>query len=171
MRSFIGLDLAARDKLAIDHWRQQALPPMAKAVPVANFHITLTFLGSINLKQQEILIAQLDEISSRPITLKLDMPGWFKKAQVLWLGCHEIPENLLDLAKATASAANASGIRVEKRAYVPHVTMARKTVDAPAALFTPEITCSFSHFHLFESVSGAKGVRYPIRHSWLLGKS
>ena len=143
MRSFIGLDLKPKDKLAIEQWRQQALPPMPKAVPAGNFHITLAFLGNINPRQQALLLARIDGTSSGPITLTLDMPGWFAKPRVLWLGCKQIPETLLELAQNTASAANASGIKREKRRYIPHVTLARKAAHAPQALFTPEITCTF----------------------------
>ena len=99
MRSFIGLDLSATEKLALDSWRQQALPEVMPrqwvksestrsrkstnarydhtnsqgsaqpyAVPAANFHITLSFLGEINHRQHEALVYELDQLVSEPFS-------------------------------------------------------------------------------------------------------
>ncbi|WP_026376876.1 RNA 2',3'-cyclic phosphodiesterase [Aestuariibacter salexigens] len=168
MRAFIGLDISAPQKLAIDAWRQKALPALPKAVPAANFHITLAFLGNIDARQQETLISNLDSLIEKTFSLELDITGWFKKPQVLWIGCEHIPEQLAKLAASTASAARASSIQVRTDTYTPHVTLAHKVKEPPAALFTPSVQCHFGQFHLFESLSTAHGVTYPIRHTWPL---
>ncbi|MBT4883787.1 MAG: hypothetical protein HON44_07430 [Glaciecola sp.] len=55
---------------------------------------------------------------------------------------------------------------IEKRPYRPHVTLQRN-VNAPSVpLFQPNIICEFNTFSLYESVSGATGVKYIKRQTY-----
>jgi len=197
MRCFIGLDLSATEKLALDSWRQQALPevmPRSKlnassakgkrgdvkaqngtkqgaappyAVPPANFHITLCFLGEITHRQHESLVYELDNVACEPFTLTLDTTGLWNGPKILFSAPTACPKALLELAKLTRKAARSAAIEVENKTYKPHVTMVRKaTSTLPLPLYNPSVEVHASAFHLFESVSTPQGVTYPIRHSW-----
>lgn len=184
MRYFIGLDLSPKDKLALDNWREKSLPeiprlkmpPKSKSpvrhprpVPTANFHITLCFLGTITPRQLEAVSEQLEAVTSPPFDLQLDNTGYWSGPKIFFVGPSEIPSSLAQLADKTSSAARQANITTEKRDYQPHVTLIRNVkADFPPPLFNPSITCSFSQFHLFESVSTHSGVTYPIRQSWPL---
>jgi 2'-5' RNA ligase len=199
MRSFIGLDLSATEKLALDSWRQQALPEvmprdkrvthysknkrsdtvgqsMGKhgvaqpyAVPPANYHITLCFLGDITHRQHESLVYELDQVTSEPFTITLDATGLWSGPKILFSAPSVIPAALADLAKYTRKAARAAAIEVENKEYKPHVTMVRKANSAlPLPLYSPCVDVHSGAFHLFESVSTPQGVTYPIRQSWSL---
>ncbi|NVK56374.1 MAG: RNA 2',3'-cyclic phosphodiesterase [Alteromonadaceae bacterium] len=184
MRYFIGLDLSPADKLALEHWRDKSLPEMAhnkpparskqperrlRPVPVANYHITLCFLGSISPRQMEPLCEHLDDISAPPFEVTLDSTGYWSGPKIFHACPTVIPAPLVQLASLTHSAARQAGISVERREYRPHVTLIRNVKnDFPPPLFPPQITCRFTQFHLFESVSGHSGVHYPVRHSWSL---
>ena len=195
MRCFIGLDLSATEKLALDSWRQQALPEVmprqitpssAKgfsnggpqgstqpyAVPAANYHITLCFLGSITHRQHEALIYELDNLVAEPFSLTLDSTGVWNGPKILFSAPENPPEPLMSLAKASRKAARRASIQVENKPYKPHVTMVRKATAAlPLPLYSPNVEVHASAFHLFESVSTPQGVTYPIRHSWALKHS
>ena len=195
MRCFIGLDLSATEKLALDSWRQQALPEVmprqttpssAKgfsnggpqgstqpyAVPAANYHITLCFLGSITHRQHEALIYELDNLVAEPFSLTLDSTGVWNGPKILFSAPDNPPEPLMLLAKASRKAARRASIQVENKPYKPHVTMVRKATAAlPLPLYSPSVEVHASAFHLFESVSTPQGVTYPIRHSWALKHS
>ena len=184
MRSFIGLDLSAQDKLALENWREKSLPALPssnarnanqpkvpvrqpKPVPAANFHITLCFLGNINDRQHEAVIANLDDITATPFEVTLDMTALWQGPKILLAAPTAPPASLMSLAASVNSAARQAGIDVERREYRPHVTLIRNSKeDYPPPLFAPQLTCQFSQFHLFESVSTPSGVRYPVKHSW-----
>ncbi len=186
MRCFIGLDLSPKTKLSLQHWRQQALPgfpqhpaPSRKlnhsgqafpqAVPAANFHITLSFLGNVTPRQHEDMIKALDEVNAEPLTLRLsDTELWTKPKAFVCLPAQQ-PEPLGQLVSQVRNCAYNAAIQIDKQDYRPHVTLFRKAKEPfPAPLYAPNIECEFTQFHLFESVSTPSGVHYPIRQSWPL---
>lgn len=197
MRCFIGLDLSATEKLALDSWRQQALPEVMPrqwargavqvprksgkhpvshqgtsqpyAVPAANFHLTLSFLGEINHRQHEALVYELDQLVSEPFSLSLDTTGIWNGPKILYAAPNDKPRALMELAKLSRKAARKASIEVEGKEYKPHVTLVRKaTSTLPLPLYNPNVDLHISAFHLFESVSSPQGVCYPIRQSWAL---
>ena len=181
MRLFIGLDLSKESKLALDDWRFNALPELCftprtthgqaqpRAIPPKNFHITLCFLGQVEHSNLDELIERLDDIICEPITLQLDTTGYWQTPKIVFAAPTSPPDTIKALAKQTRKAARSANIEVENRPYRPHVTLVRKANSTlPPPLFTPDITCNFDKFHLFESVSTPSGVTYPIRHSWSL---
>lgn len=188
MRCFIGVDIPAPQKLALDSWRQKALPEilyredesksrgkrvdqraLPYAIPPANFHMTLAFLGHIDDRQHETLIEKLSDLRYQPFSFTLDVTGIWNGPKILFAAPSSPPEELMALAKGVRKAAHQSGIGIEGKGFEPHVTLIRKaTVATPLPLFPPGIECQIDNFHLFESVSGPRGVSYPIRHSWSL---
>ena len=169
MRCFFGLDLDAKTKLAVDNWRQKALPHFEHPVPAANFHVTSIFLGQIDDGQMDDLCRALEECSFDPFSLTLDQLGYWSKPKILWLGCNDIPAQATELAESLTLISKQCGIQVQERKYVPHVTLVRKvTGETPAPLFQPDINCHFDTLHLFESVSSKHGVHYASRAQWPL---
>ena len=192
MRSFIGLDIAGPQKMALETWREQALPEVSRrdalptkksrkraaqdlspaqpyAVPTVNLHMTLCFLGSITPRQHEALIHEIDQLRYQPFDVYLNSTGIWNGPKILHVAPESPPEELMALARGVRKASRAAGIAVDGKEYRPHITMIRKAGPTlPLPLFMPDITCHFSDFHLFESVSTPGGVTYPIRHSWPL---
>ena len=198
MRSFIGLDLAPVEKMALDDWRQQALPEISKrpdtsantpkarkmrgkqraagispalpyAVPAANYHMTLCFLGHINPRQHEAVCQALDDIVCEPFDVHLNATGVWNGPKILFAAPDSPPSTLFDLERYTRKAARQAAINVEGREYKPHVTLIRKaTATTPVPLLAPDVVMHVNAFHLFESVSTPSGVTYPVRHSWPL---
>jgi 2'-5' RNA ligase len=169
MRYFLGLDLSPASKLAVEQWRNQALPPLDKSVPMVNFHITLSFLGQVSDKALDMLCSRMDKTEFAKVSLKLERMAYWPKPKVLFLAPSHTPQSLVTLAKATERIANSCKIVMRQDDYKPHVTIARGLKsNPPCELFPPNVSCEFDKVHLFESVSGKHGVRYPIRKSWQL---
>lgn len=171
MRYFLGLDLSITSKLALARWRETALPKFDKAVPSANFHITLSFLGQVNEATLEKLCDAIDDIEgkSEPIKLTLEQMGYWSKPKILYLAPSNIVPPLHALEEKTTKIARRCNIVMKHSIYKPHVTIARGLkANPPCELFAPNIPCEFNEMHLFESVSGKQGVSYPVRKSWKL---
>jgi 2'-5' RNA ligase len=171
MRYFLGFDIAANSKLAIQGWREKSLPACPAPVPARNFHITAVFLGQVNDRQLEQLCLRLDTLQLSPFRLHLDMMGYWSKPKILWLGCSDVPHYVVQLQQSLHDNCKAAGIELANRDYIPHVTLIRKiTSNPPAALLQPNFEIAIDKLHLFESVSGKQGVHYPIRQSWQMRK-
>ena len=172
MRAFFGLSPDVTTKLAIQAWRNKAFPHFDAPVPAANFHVTLAFLGQVSPKQLDALCEAVEQISEiHTFDISLNQVGYWSKPKALWLGCKETQKEHLQLAKSLSQIANSIGLQLPKQDYIAHLTLARKcSVNPPAALIEPTFTWRNAEFHLYESVSGNKGVSYHIRHTWPLAK-
>lgn len=170
MRAFFAIEPPVHIKLAIESWREKALPSFVKSVPPANFHITLAFLGQVNDIQLDSLIQECETLTStQGFSLSLDQLGYWPKPKALWLGCKHVAAAHSQLADQLTKISLKSAITMQKRAYIPHLTLVRKcTANPPAPLIDPTFSFKVEEFHLFESVSTANGVIYKQRKTWNL---
>ena len=99
--------------------------PGANWRPRENFHITLSFYGELEIPAVEELDHELARIEMAPFELALKGANHFGKDEptALWLGV-DAPAALADLAAKTRRAAARLGLAVEKRNYLPHLTVA-----------------------------------------------
>jgi 2'-5' RNA ligase len=169
MRLFFGLQIEQQACLDIDHWLTTSLPPMAHPVPLANFHITLVFMGKVDSRHHERLTLAADEIHCPKFDLLLNEVGFWNKTNIFCLGPSETPTPLLSLSAKLKNLANQMGSRTEKHHYQPHVTLARRCeLPPPAAIEPPEFHLVFDQFNLYESVTTRSGIRYDVVNSWAL---
>ena len=168
MRAFFGLSPDANTKLAIQAWRNKAYPDLDAPVPAANFHVTLAFLGNVSVKQLDTIISLVDEMPSvTAFDVSLNLLGYWPKPKAFWLGSQQTANEHLILSKQLHEIANKSGLLLQERDYVAHLTLARKcTVSPPAPTIPANFQWHNDKFHLFESKSSPKGVYYPILQSW-----
>ncbi|HKW96983.1 MAG TPA: RNA 2',3'-cyclic phosphodiesterase [Bryobacteraceae bacterium] len=136
MRLFIAIDLpdevvANLEKLL------DTLRPTAPInwVPPANLHITTKFIGEWPEDRLAELTSNLSGLPSRtPIEIAVEKLGFFPNPhspRVFWAGIHA-GEGLAALARDTDQATASLGIPTEKRAFSPHLTLAR--VKTPGRL-------------------------------------
>ena len=128
MRLFIALDLSAE---VVGHLEDllRRLKPTARVnwSPPANLHITAKFIGEwpeARLEELKSAIAPL--APSRPIPVHVRDLGFFPNARsprVFWCGI-DAP-GLSELAAALDDACGRLGVEREKRAFSPHLTLAR----------------------------------------------
>ena len=169
VRTFLALMLDADAALAMDHWRGHHWPMAGREVPVQNLHVTLCFLGDVDEHRLQRVGEYLDEALATPLALDVvfDEPGWHADSGIAWLACSKPPAALLALGKRMRGIAGRAGIRVDKRAYLPHVTLARRVEHPPPApLTTPSNGCRFELVSLVESLLDERGVRYRELATW-----
>jgi RNA 2',3'-cyclic 3'-phosphodiesterase len=176
MRLFFALDLNQQDKQRIAQWRAQAIGAIFKAIPVDNFHLTLSFLGNVNTAQYHALVQFANGLNTRldgaaqAITLELDHCGLFRKPQVLYLAGHKLPERIAQLAEQLKQQALSLAIAQQQQPFLPHISLYRKANYRPDVKPVSNLSVSFSSFSLYQSISArdnATGqVQYRAIHTW-----
>ena len=128
MRLFTGLDLPAEVVGNLEELLRR-LKPSARIhwSPPANLHVTTKFIGEWPEARLGELTGALAGMPSRPaIPVNVRQVGFFpnpRSPRIFWCG---VDARGLDLLAAdTDAATSALGIESEKRAYSPHLTLAR----------------------------------------------
>jgi len=177
LRLFVALDLpdrvvsdlsAAVDAVRVEH-------PRLRWVPAPRWHLTLAFLGAVDVRKLDELGTRLGRAARRypPLPLELGGAGRFGD-RVLWVGVRGAVSDVGRLAASVAAGSRRAGIAVEDRPYRPHLTLARgrdgvdlrPAVAALAAYAGPAWTAA--EVHLVRSHLG-RDVRYERLASFVLG--
>lgn len=116
-----------------------------------DYHITLQFLGDVTKEKRDEVLSVLPQClqKAEPFTLKLSGLGTFgreNQPRILWTGVSGNLVSLHRLLKQVVQAMEPLGFPPEKRAYRPHITLARKCRQSNFTV-TPEAD---SHFHHIE---------------------
>lgn len=182
-RLFFGLTIDSDSKQLIANWRAQYITQEVSFVDADNFHITLAFLGLLNQQQVKLVVAAVNNISAKqsnvesysaePFNVELSHLGFWQQPKILYLGCEHCPEQLQALAKQLKNLALTLDIPQQQRAYIPHLTLARKAkslepISADNNFNIVPIYLAVTKFCLFESVSTTNGVKYNVLHTWPL---
>ena len=187
MRLFVALEIpaAVRDNLAaqIRELRDLSTKVADKRprwVRRENLHVTLKFIGEVSpVKLDGIRGALSTARSDTPVNLQFHGLGFFPNEQhprVLWAGL-DASANLTSLAGDIDSALESQGIARERRAFTPHLTLAR--IEPPGlheklrAAIQDNRTREFGsfqtrEFHLIESKLKPSGAEYTTLASFPL---
>jgi RNA 2',3'-cyclic 3'-phosphodiesterase len=134
-------------------------------------HVTLKFIGEVDRHKAQDIHAALGSIHQPPFEIRICGIGSFDRRgqpEVLWAGI-EPQEPLQALHKKVDQALLRVGVEQERRAYTPHVTLARlKRSSGPVGALLEQSggfrTPSFpvDYFSLFESNLTPEGAHYSI---------
>lgn len=137
VRLFVALEMPSEVKVAL-HELAERLPRAlgeraAKSVRWTDpdgVHLTLKFLGSVNVAQVEPLSTRLGKalVDCAPVPLETGALGVFPKAvrpRVLWWGLEGDREGLNLLQGLTEDICERAGFPPEDRDFAPHLTLGR----------------------------------------------
>ncbi len=173
MRLFTGISIAPG---VVERLYNLLAPLKAKArlqwTPPENFHVTTKFLGEWPDEKLKLILEALHNMPKpAPFALDVERLGFFPNPyspRVLWAGVRA-PQALAQLAHDTDAALSAVGVPAEKRAYSPHVTLARIKPDSPLKsirdvleknLATAFGSTEVARFHLYLSRPASGGSLY-----------
>jgi RNA 2',3'-cyclic 3'-phosphodiesterase len=164
-RLFFALwpDVSLRQQMVQRLTSIQGVQNQGRLVNPNNLHMTLHFLGNIDVDRIDCFIEQAKSVTLNPFELCLNKAGYFKKPRVLWLGSEDIPVQLIQLQQDLEKALNHCGYISERRKYHPHVTVARKIVKPVAEQSIESIKWSVDEFVLVKSLTHPAGVEYRVR--------
>ena len=135
-RPFFGLELPefCRNALA------QVDPGFKNVrwIRAAQLHLTLGFLGNVDLDGEEALIKAADEVHVPPFFLPIQGVGTFggSRPSVVWAGVGKGHPHLFALHKHVQDAILRAGLQPDLRAFHPHITLARVR-DVSASTLRP----------------------------------
>ncbi|MEE8418765.1 MAG: RNA 2',3'-cyclic phosphodiesterase [Dehalococcoidales bacterium] len=138
VRSFIAIELPDELKRRLGQFEtslESGGRYRAKWVKPGSIHLTLKFLGNVAADR----IAEIEEAISEavrgipPFSLEVEGPGAFpdlNRVQVVWIGISGAMDKLGRLQKRLESNLEPLGFAPEKRAFRPHLTVARMHNEA-----------------------------------------
>jgi len=133
IRAFLALPLP--DELADRLVPVQAALRLARPVPVQQFHVTLAFLGDTREDLLDELNLALEGRRWPAPLLALDGLGSFEGAASRGVHARIRPDPVLERLQASvAQLVRGCGIALERRRFVPHVTLGRGAPEDPADL-------------------------------------
>ena len=139
-----------------------------RAVPPANFHVTLTYVGRVDAAAHAACERAAQGVRAESFVLAFASSGWFERARVAWLGVTRTPDALAALVAALRAALDGAGVAYDRKAFRCHLSIAREVRVAPQPARVPAVAWSVREFALVESVSDGGGVRYVTRAKWPL---
>lgn len=185
IRSFLAFELPAEIKEIVSRvsgeLRQSSLD--ARWVRVDKIHITVVFMGNVPAEDIPGIkeMAQRVCLQYRPFEAALKGIGCFpnpRSARVLWIGLQADLERLTRFRDALQQGLKAFGIKEEKRAFKPHLTLARfrrpkkrdplldQVLSRHQALSSP--VCPLKELILFRSDLKPSGAEYTKLETWPL---
>ncbi len=193
MRLFVSVSIPEEIKKYIQALFEKAsVPTSIRLIPPESLHLTLKFLGDVDLSKMLDIQQSLKEIARRHPSLSLHLGGagvfpHISKPQVFWVGVRGDIEKLKALVADLEGAFALQGFMKENRAYEPHLTVARLKNDflrkgrASFMTVTGQFCTLFAsfqssdfivkEFHLMESHLGSQGSKYKIIQSFPLAVS
>jgi 2'-5' RNA ligase len=176
-RAFIGvpipLDIQNKITSLIQPLKKIDALEILRWQPPENWHITLRFLGDIQEEKRQPLIAAIQSAlkDTAPFSLNFSSLKLFpnpKSPIALVLQ----PEHVIDLtvlAIKIDKASNSVGFESEKRAFKPHLTLARIDRKKHASIEinvetikVPNLSFTTNQIHLYKSDRTENGSRYTI---------
>lgn len=132
MRTFIAIDLPepVRDSLLALSERLRTSRVRASWLKPEAMHLTLRFLGEVSEEDAARFGVDVAERvrGFAPIPLSVSGVGAFPNSRapsVVWAGVSPDEGPLADVQRITEEAAQAIGLKPERRAFHPHLTLAR----------------------------------------------
>lgn len=169
-RLFFALwpDSALREELARRARPIQAAAVDGQPVPDENFHITLRFLGHLDVDGWKRAERAAGRVRHRDITLKLDRAGHWEQPRVLWLGCSDVPDPILGLLADLNTELGGEGFEFRSRPWRPHVTVARGVTEVAELPSVEPLQWELSRFVLVRSELGGSASDYEVVGEWPL---
>ena len=141
MRAFVAVTIPKpyRDALAAEATSLGRVSRHIRTVTPENLHLTLAFLGDVPAQSTDSVQSGMQAAARgrHPFSIGFSGGGTFpanREPRVAWAGISGETEALRDLQAAVLEAVRGLGLRVDRRPFSPHVTLARiGRMTAPSA--------------------------------------
>jgi 2'-5' RNA ligase len=131
-------------------------------------HMTLVFIGSVSPSQLAVLQDIAGRFRGEAFDLRLDRMGCWPHNRIAWAGCSRVPSRQHRLFDALVVDLCAAGFVLDKRPFVPHVTLVRDARCDNLPELAQPIHWRVREFMLVESSLQSPGSRYRVLGRWPL---
>jgi len=170
-RIFFAVDLPAELKTKLLSYQDRLTMVDGNAIKAENFHITLTFLGSVSESKIDRILDHLKLQPASPFEISLQRPLYLSQSKILALSVEFGAERLLAVKKNLDNQLQSvTHFDIEKRRYQPHVSLFRKVEQLADNIPLFEQTFKVKRLTLMASVPSKKSVRYETIEEWPLQK-
>lgn len=178
LRLFVAIEVPDDVRAALDERLRpfRAAHPVARWTAIESWHVTLKFLGSTPQDALAAVLAAADAAARTvpPFRTRLTLVGAFpsaRAARVLWAGLSD-DEGRLGTLATELDRRLTTLVEPERRAFTPHLTLARLRVPANVEREAPELVdlslggAPFDVVRLvvFRSRLHPRGARYEALH-------
>ncbi len=186
MRLFVAVSLPSeiQNRLAAVQDQLRRAQADVSWVRAENVHVTLKFLGEVEVKRLDRMRLALTEVAraAAPFSMQVAGVGSFggRIPRVVWVGVGEGAEPLVQLAGLVEGALARVGFPKERRGFTAHLTLGRVRssrnaeallaliLDTPASTFG---TVKAMQFELMQSELRPSGSVYTVLDRFPLGEA
>lgn len=148
--------------------RALKLDPTARAVPSENYHMTLAFVGEVLESQLAPLLRVAGSQRARGFTVRFDTYEYSPKAQAVVAAALDFPASLERLWRQIHADLAQHNHALKHEHLRPHVTIARKVLQAPVLQAMSAFDWKVQAFTLMQSnTAGARSI-YTVVDTWRL---
>jgi RNA 2',3'-cyclic 3'-phosphodiesterase len=144
-----------------------ALGEGARPVPCENYHITLAFVGEVS-NAHAASLRTIVPLEVPVFTIRFDTYEHWLKSEVVVFATSECPPALHDLQCKLRRELAHHHLASDPRPFHPHVTIARKVVQAPVQQAMSGFLWTVTAFQLVRSVGSNAGSTYTVLDHWSL---
>ena len=171
-RLFLGFSINQTQSIEIYDLQQKLKPNIntdAIAIPSANLHMTLGFLGLVNPNVYHTLITAINEMPKGHCNQIIDTLTLWEKPQIISLKGKATPQ-LQTMAQTVNAIAKMLNLYHTEHDYIPHISLFRHAKTYSPPIIASEICLEIAptNLHLYQSVNTTKTVNYSIFRSWPL---
>jgi RNA 2',3'-cyclic 3'-phosphodiesterase len=174
VRAFFGLPLPEEHRAALAGYLDECArrAPEFRWTPAGNVHLTVRFLGHVEMEVAEGIADRVAAARPRAVELELGELGSFKRgrmARVVWLGLRRGERELGEAAALVEAESVRAGLEPEGRRFSAHLTLARarerEGAPLPELPKTPALSAwTARELILYQSKLGRAGSVYePLR--------
>ena len=142
-----------------------------RPVHVEDIHITLVFLGDVELSRLPCVLDAAAGVRGAAFELVIDQQGYWPRPRVAWCAPTGVPEALVALVQSLSRSLAGCGFEPERRPYSPHITLYRKSGAVPDAGLPKPVRWPCRELVLVESNLAREGPRYVVLARWPLADS
>ncbi len=160
-------DEAVRKQLA--HLaKRSALLSGGRRVEIEAIHLTLVFLGEVNINRLDDLCLIAKKVMAKSFNFSIDEICYWKQNCLIYAGTKQCPPELLMLVDSLGNMLSDAGFLFDRRNYRPHITLVRRaTRPAECSLIKP-ISWRIHEWTLMQSKQTGSGVYYIPLDRWSL---